>query len=109
MNTTTASMENQKHNLAIYQSVGISPKALNRVVKLESPLYGIKALLWGLPIGWLISIVFYYFLSQNVVLPWLETLISILAILLITATTMNMAVRKIEKENVIDMLRKESI
>lgn len=35
--------------------------------------------------------------------------ISILAILLITAATMNMAVRKIGRENVIDLLQKESV
>ncbi len=74
------------------RSVGMTPKSFNRMIAFESIFYGLKALLWGLPISVLIAW-FLYRSSQDVfafgfTLPWKAYLAAVIAVVVIVGATM---------------------
>ena len=83
------------------------------MIYLESFLYGALALLWGIPIGILLTILMNTILgdviSFGLVLPYSAILICIVAIFIITFIASYIPMRKINKENIIDNIRQDSI
>lgn len=112
-NTISTNIALRRREFAMLKSVGMTPKGFNRMIRLESLFYGLKALLYGLPIGLLISYVIYYLLtrSQGVpfLLPWGNILLCVAAIFVVVFATMRYSSAKAKKENIIDALRQETI
>lgn len=50
-NTITTNMNLRRQEFAMLKSVGMTSKEFSRMIRLESTFMGIKALLWGIPIG----------------------------------------------------------
>ena len=79
----------------------------------ESLLYGIKSLLWGLPISFAVMALLYLVLRQNFAIPfsvpWLQVAIGIGAIFAIILITVCYGAVKIRKKNVIEGLRKQTL
>ena len=79
----------------------------------ESIFYGVKALLYGLPISIAVSYLMYFVfingLNFKFMLPWVNIGLCVVGVLVIVFTTMMYSSRKIRKENIIDALRKENI
>ncbi len=107
-NTISTSVRLRKKELAMLKSIGITPNSFNRMMNFESFFYGLKALLYGLPISFVICVVLYYnFIRQfvfNFTLPWINILGCILGVFAIVFGTMVYASIKIRKENIIDAL-----
>lgn len=51
----------EKKEFAVLRSVGLSPKGFNKMIWFESIFFGLKSLLYGLPVGILAS----YLISRN--------------------------------------------
>ena len=90
------------------RSVGMSDRDFNKMMRFECVFYGVKALLYGLPL----AVVCAWFIHSSMVtgqvgftLPWGSIGISILGVFLVIFITMLYAVGKIRKENIIDALR----
>jgi len=49
----------RRREFAMLKSVGLTPRGFNRMLNYESIFYGLKALLYGLPVGILISVWMY--------------------------------------------------
>ena len=113
-NTIHTSMALRRKEFAVLRSVGLTPKGFNKMLCYESIFYGLKALLIGLPISFVI-IVLFHFIFMNVVsfthilFPWKAIIIAIVAVFLITFITMMYATHKIKKENILDAIREENI
>lgn len=113
-NTIHTSMALRRKEFAVLRSVGLTPKGFNKMLCYESVFYGLKALLIGLPISFVI-IVLFHFIFMNVVsfthilFPWKAIIIAIVAVFLITFITMMYATHKIKKENILDAIREENI
>ena len=50
-NTISTSISLRKREFAMLKSVGMTPKGFNKMINYESIFYGIKSLLYGLPIS----------------------------------------------------------
>lgn len=113
VNTISTNINLRKKEFAIIKSIGVTPSGFNKMIYLESFLYGALALLWGIPIGILLTILMNTILgdviSFGLVLPYNAILICIVAIFIITFIASYIPMRKINKENIIDNIRQDSI
>lgn len=112
-NTISTSISLRKREFAMLKSVGMTPKGFNKMINYESIFYGIKSLLYGLPI----SIVIMYLIHRSMMnsfsygftLPWMSILYVIVAVFIIVSSAMLYSSSKVKKENIIDALKQENI
>lgn len=112
-NTISTGIILRQKEFAMLKSVGMSPKGFHKMLFFESLLYGIKSLLWGLPISFVVMVLLYLVLRQNFAIPfsvpWLQVAIGIGAIFAIVLITVCYGAVKIRKKNVIEGLRKQTL
>jgi len=112
-NTISTSIALRKREFAMLRSVGMTPKGFNKMLQYESMFYGLKALLYGLPLSIAVMVLLYFSIRQTFeygfALPWMSMLFSIIAIFVIVGLAMMYATVKIKKENIIDGLKQENI
>lgn len=113
MNTISTSIALRKREFAMLKSIGITPKGFNKMLNYESIFYGIKALVYGLPVSIGVIYLMYKVLMAKFdyafTLPVNSILIAILAVFLIVGSAMLYSSRKVRKENIIDALKQEII
>lgn len=111
--TISTSIALRRREFAMLRSVGMTRKAMARMLRYESLLYGIKALLWGIPIGLITCVLLYRAMTSAMAFPFIwpvkSILISIVAILAITLLTMAFARKKQQQLNIVDTLRHDTI
>ena len=112
-NTISTSISLRKREFAMLKSVGLTPKGFNKMIYYESIFYGVKALLYGLPISGVVMFLIYWSLQQTFeygfLLPWMNLLFVIAAIFIIVGFAILYSIQKIKKENIIDGLIQENI
>ena len=112
-NTISTSISLRKREFAMLKSVGMTPRGFNKMINYESIFYGIKSLLYGLPISIGIMYLIYNAMSgafdYPFRLPWLSILYTIIAVFIIVGSAMLYSGSKVKKENIIDALKQESI
>lgn len=112
-NTISTGIILRQKEFAMLKSVGMSPKGFHKMLFFESLLYGIKSLLWGLPISFAVMALLYLVLRQNFAIPfsvpWLQVAVGIGAIFAIVLITVCYGAVKIRKKNVIEGLRKQTL
>ncbi|MNP44472.1 FtsX-like permease family protein [compost metagenome] len=95
------------------KSVGMTPNGFNKMINYESVFYGIKSLLYGLPISIVIMYLIYRSMmssfSYGFTLPWMSILCVIAAVFIIVSAAMLYSSSKVKKENIIDALKQENI
>ena len=93
------------------RSIGMPDKAFNKMMRFECIFYGMKALMIGIPLSLIVSVLITKTMMTDeqaeFTLPWTSVGISALSVFLIIFITMMYAVSKIIKENIIDALRDE--
>ena len=111
-NTISTNIKLRRRELAMLRSVGMSDRNFNKMMNFECAFYGMRTLLFGLPIAGIISWLIYEGLvavermdNFNFVFPWRSMAISVFSVLFIVYITMLYAISKIKKENIIDVLR----
>ncbi len=111
-NTVSTNIALRRKEFAMLRSVGMTPKSFNKMIRFESIFYGLKGLLYGLPISVAIAYLLYRMqqrvLGSTFSLPYGSYAFAILVILVIVFTTMLYSTKKIKKENIIDALKEES-
>ncbi|HOJ10657.1 MAG TPA: FtsX-like permease family protein [Clostridiales bacterium] len=112
-NTISTSISLRKREFAMLKSVGMTPEGFNKMINYESLFYGIKALLYGLPISFGIMYLIYRVLSNSFgfafAIPWSSVLAAVIVVFALVGSTMLYASSKIKKENIIDALKTENI
>lgn len=112
-NTISTNVALRRREFAMLKSVGLTPKGFNKMINYESIFYGLKALLYGLPISILISIALYNSFgnafSFQFMLPWKSIIVCIVGVFLITFLTMIHASRKLKNDNIVDTLKEENL
>ncbi len=107
-NTISTNIKLRRRELAMLRSVGMSDRDFNKMMRFECAFYGVRSLLFGLPVAiissWMICKTMMVD-SHRFVLPWASIGISIISVFLVIFITMLYAVSKIRKENIIDALR----
>lgn len=111
-NTISTSISLRQREFGMLKSVGMTPKGFNRMIYYESLFYGIKSLLYGLPISIGIMYLIYHSMSEAFEypfrLPWGSVIGVIVAVFFIVASAMLYSSAKVKKENIIDALKQEN-
>ncbi|MDD5952224.1 MAG: FtsX-like permease family protein [Oscillospiraceae bacterium] len=112
-NTISTSIILRRREFAMLKSVGMSPGGFRKMLFFESLFYGLKSLLWGLPISFGVMLLMYFAMENNFHMafsvPWLQVFIGIGAIFVIVLMTVLYASRKVRKENIMDGLRDRNL
>lgn len=112
-NTITTNMELRKQEFAMLESIGMTKKEFNRMIRLESIFMGVKSLFFGIPIGVGFSYLIYYYLVREAgtvySLPIVAIAISVLAVFLLISCIMKYSMGKINRQNTIETIRNENI
>lgn len=96
------------------RSVGMSDGSFNRMMRFECMFYGLRTLLYGVPLSGVLSFLVYRVMmsverveGMSFVFPWGALAVSVLEVFGIVFLTMVYAAGRIRKENIIDALRDE--
>ena len=112
-NTITTNMILRSKEFANLKSIGMTTKEFNKMIRLESLLYGLKSLLIGIPIGLLGSFCIHQAFKNSIdfgyMIPWVSILISIIFVFIIVGATMKYSLIKINKQNIIETIRQDNI
>ena len=112
-NTITTNMILRSKEFATLKSIGMTTKEFNKMIRLESIMYGTKALIIGIPLGILGSYLIYYGFAKEMDLgyniPLTPILISAVFVFIIIGITMKYSLNKINKQNIIETIRKDNI
>ena len=91
----------------------MTTKEFKRMIRYESILYGLKALLFGIPVGIVLSYIIYSVIAQafdtGYQIPWIQIGICIIFVFAIIFITMRYSMNKTKKQNIIETIRKENI
>lgn len=110
VNTISTGTAMRKREFAMLRSVGVSKKGFYKIVCLESVLYGLKSLIIGLPLSFVISYGMNKALGSSAypfTFDYKMYLIVIVAVFLIVGLTMFYAVNKIKKGSIIEALKED--
>lgn len=108
INTISSGIASRKKEFAMMKSVGITPKGFNKMIMLESAFYGIKAVIFGLPISALISFGMHKVLNNSAAtfsIDYVMYLIVALVVFAIIGMTMIYSVKKVQQNNIIETLK----
>ena len=112
-NTLTSNIDLRQREFAMLKSIGMTKKEFNRMINLETLFYSLKALIFGIVLGLIASFAIYKAFAQSLdygfKIPMQAILISILFVFVIVFIIMKFAIGKINKQNIIDTIRKEKI
>lgn len=110
INTISANIALRRKEFAMLKSVGTTPKGFSKMVSLESVFYALKAVIFGVPISVLISVVLNKMLGESSI-PYhfdiklyLSVIIVVFVLILIT---MIYLVRKLKSDNIIEALKED--
>lgn len=113
LNTVSTSIALRKREFAMLKSVGITPKGFNKMLNYESIFYGVKSLLYGLPISFAVMYLIHKTLMAKFdfafTLPVASLVIVVISVFVLVGTAMLYAGRKVKRENIIDALKQEII
>ena len=112
-NTLTSNIDLRQREFAMLKSIGMTKKEFNKMINLETLFYSLKALIFGIVLGLIASFAIYKAFAQSLdygfKIPMQAMLISILFVFVIVFIIMKFAIGKINKQNIIDTIRKENI
>ena len=112
-NTITSNLELRQKEFAMLKSVGMTKKEFQRMVNLETIFYSVKALLYGVALGFIGSYFVYRATASKMDygyhFPLSATIISIIAVFLLVYIIMRYFMNKINKQNIIETIRKDNI
>lgn len=110
INTISTGIAMRRKEFAMLKSVGTTPKGFRKMVMLESVFYGLKALVFALPISVLISLLMNKAVSSTSIpfeLDWKLYLGVILAVFIIVGLSMLYSVSKLKHDSIIETLKEE--
>lgn len=113
-NTVSTSIDLRRKEFAMLKSVGVTPKGFRRMLQFESLFYGLKALIYGLPLSIGISLLMWYALNEGSItipfhLDWRIYLGVTVAVFLIVGLSMLYSTSKVKKDTIISALKSEVI
>lgn len=112
-NTITSNMELRQKEFAMLKSIGMTKKEFNRMINLETLFYGTKSLIYGIILGLLGTFAMYKSFSvkidSGVYIPIIPIILSIIFVFILIFIIMKYSISKINKQNIIETIRKDNI
>lgn len=111
-NTISTNLRLRKREFAMLKSTGMTPTGFRVMMCYECLLYGVKGLLLGLPASALLTFWIYRSISYgwdtSFYIPWYSIVIAVGSVFLVVGSTMVYSMRKIGRENIMDILKNEN-
>ena len=112
-NTISTNIALRRRELAVLQSVGMSRRDVYRMMNFECLRYGLKSLLWGLPVSAAVCWLIYRSVDTGYetafTIPWVSVAIAVVSVFAVVFATMLYAMHKLRRDNIIDILRAEAL
>lgn len=112
-NTVTSNIELRSKEFAMLKSIGMTKKEFNRMVNLETLFYGTKSLIYGIILGLIGTLAIYKAFSigfdLGVFIPIKAIIISMIFVYILIFIIMRYSVKKVNKQNIIETIRKDNI
>ncbi|MBH0328689.1 ABC transporter permease [Brevibacillus brevis] len=113
INTISTGMALRKREFAMLASIGMTPKGMKKMLRFEGFFYGMKSLIYGLPISLCVMFFIYKSLSRNFefafTVPWTDLIIAGVGVFFIVGTTIFYANRKYKEYSIVNSLKNENI
>lgn len=111
-NTISTSILLRRREYAMLKSVGMTENSVSRMMMLECVLYGVKSLIYGIPVSFLIT----YVIFRNVragyemafYLPWGAVGIAVCSVFIVVFSTMLYAQNKVRQDSLVETLKNEN-
>jgi putative ABC transport system permease protein len=110
INTISTGIAMRRKEFAMLKSVGTSPKGFNKMIVLESAFYGLKALIFALPISVGISFGMNKALSESHIpfeINWSLYLSVVIVVFAIIGISMVYSVSKLKNDSIVETLKEE--
>lgn len=108
-NTISTSIALRRKEFSMLRSIGMTPSVFRRMIMYESLLYGIKALLYGIPVSLLVAYGIYRSIAGQIAvgfaLPINIFIIAIVVVFAVVGMAMAYSSRKVRKATIIDGLK----
>ncbi|MBQ8782571.1 MAG: ABC transporter permease [Clostridia bacterium] len=113
-NTISTNISLRRREFATLKSVGLTSKGMRKMMTFESILYGVKSLMFSLPVSLGMTYLVYLVASDSgyemsFYVPWDKFIIAITSVFIIVVLSMVYSIKKVNKENTVDTLRNENI
>ena len=112
-NTITSNMELRQKEFAMLKSIGMTKKEFNRMINLETLFYGTKSLIYGIILGSIGTYAMYEAfavkIDAGVYIPIKPIILSIIFVFILIFIIMRYSIFKINKQNIIETIRKENV
>ena len=100
----------RRKEFAMLKSVGTTQKGFYKMVNLESLFYGLRALVFGIPISIAVSYLMNHQLGSDAIpfeINWLMYLAVITAVFIIIGVSMLYSVSKLKNDSIVETLKEE--
>lgn len=113
INTISTGMALRKREFAMLASIGMTPEGMKKMLRFEGFFYGMKSLIYGLPISLCVMFFIYMSLSRNFefafTLPWANLIIAGIGVFFIVGISILYATRKYKEQSIVESLKNENI
>ncbi len=112
-NTITTNLLLRRREMAMLRSVGMTSGGFRRMLAYECLLYGVRALLWGLPVA--VGVTYLVYRTVGIVyqtsfyLPGWAVAVAVGGVFAVVVASMVYGWRRIRRDNPIDALRGEAL
>lgn len=111
-NTISTNVSLRRREFAMLRSVGMTQKGFYKMMNYECLLYGIKGVMYGVPVAIGVTALIYWGVSagidQDFYVPWYSVVIAVGSVFVVVFATMLYSMGKIRKDNVVDTLKNEN-
>lgn len=112
-NTMSTNMMLRRREFAMLKTIGMTNRGFDRMLYYECILYGSKALLYGIPVALLFTWWIYKSVSDlwstGYQVPWAAILVAVVSVFAVVLSTMMYCKRKINRMNMLDVIKDENI
>lgn len=113
-NTLSTNIALRKRDFAMLCSIGMTQKGIRKMLRYECVLYGLRSLLIGIPAALAVSGCIFLVTTGALRgmlfrVPWPAILVSVICVFAVVFVTAMYAVRRLQRENIIEALKEENI
>lgn len=112
-NTISTNIFLRRRELAMMKSVGMTKSGFSKMMNYECIICGLRGLLLGLPVSVIVTFMIYLSVRNGYAatfyMPWYSIAISVFSVFAVVFIAMLYTMRRIRRENTIDILRNENI
>ena len=111
-NTISTGVLLRRREFAMYRSVGMAQDGFGKMICLETFLYGIRALLIGIPVSILISYMMFRAFDADLYsfnIDWRMYILAIVVVFVVVGVSMLLSVDKIKNDSIIEALKYDMV